>query len=67
MPPTKGRKRTPKPIFQYRGPAYVRPIGRGIVLGLGTDYEIHLEDAVDEGDVEIEVKMWRKKAKRQPK
>ena len=55
-------KPTRKPNFEFIGPVYIRPLGRGIVLG-GADGQDYLEDQ-QEGDAFIEVRIWRK---REPK
>jgi hypothetical protein len=45
-------------IFDYKGRIYNRPLGRGICLKDNGEYEkrdIYLEEAIPEGDFEIEI------------
>lgn len=51
------------PSFSYRGLAYARPIGRGVVLE-ELDGQPHLEDVLPEGDYDIEIKAFRRLSER---
>lgn len=47
----------PGAMWEYRGHAYVRPVGRGVHLDEGARYQ-YLED-LPEGDYEVQVKFVR--------
>jgi hypothetical protein len=49
------------PVYLYRGPVYVRPMGRGIAMDL-PGRETYLETELPEGDLYIEIVAYRVEA-----
>ncbi len=56
---SEGAENRPAREFYYRGRIYVRPIGRGIVLE-DRDGKPHLDDVLDEGEYEAEIRLVRR-------
>jgi hypothetical protein len=46
-------------ILYYHGGIYVRPVGRGVVLK-ELELEPHLDEVLDDGDYEIEIRIIRR-------
>jgi hypothetical protein len=49
-------------VFEYKGPVYNRPLGRGISLRAPgfAERDACLEEVMPEGDFEMEIRVWRK-------
>ncbi len=46
-----------EPEYEYDGPVYVRPVGRGIHLSEAPG-KPYIDDVVDEGDYVMQVRIW---------